>query len=205
MSLLGGIDGSRDASNLLDEDRELVASEPRDRVARRQRIPQSSADTAQERIARDMTEAVVHGLEVVEVEEQHRDSSRALLAEDERMLDAVREERPVREPGERVVERLVAQLLLGLPASRDVEQVALENGLAVVRDDARLVLHPHDAAVARVQPVLDEERLAGRVRPLVRGQHALAILRMEELDEEVAVLDPLVDRVSEHRLDLGLV
>ena len=189
-------------ASFLDEDGELVASEPCHRVARRQCIPQTGADATQESVTRDMTKAVVHGLEVVEVEEQHRHSARALLADVERMLDAVREQRPVREPGERVVERLMAQLLLGFPASRDIEQVALENRLALVRDDPRLVLHPHDAAVARAQPVLDEQWFSGGMRALMRGEDALAILRVEELDEEVAVLDPLVDRVSEQRFDL---
>ena len=67
------------------------------------------------------------------------------------MLDAIREERPVGEAGERVVEGLVAKLLLGLAACRDVEQVSLEHLLAAVGvgDDPRLVVHPDDATVPR--------------------------------------------------------
>ena len=51
-----------DASDLLDEDaRTRRLRVLRDRVARRQRIPQTGADAAQERVTRDMTETVVHG------------------------------------------------------------------------------------------------------------------------------------------------
>ena len=130
-----------------------------------------------------MAETVVDGLEVVEVEEEHGGVART---HDERVLDAVGEERPVREPGQRVVEGLVAELLLGLPARGDVEEVSLEDRLAAVRvvDDARLVVNPHDASVPGVKAVLDVERLARCVRSLVRGEHSLAIVGMQELDEE---------------------
>jgi len=100
------------------------------------------------------------------------------------------------------VESLVAQLLLGLVAGGDIEQVALQDGSVRIKNDARLVLNPHVPTVTRAQPVLDEQRLTGRVRQLVRGEHALAILGMQDLDEEVAVLDPLLDGVAEHLLDL---
>ncbi len=64
-----------------------------------------------------MAERVVDALEVVEVEEEDGHlRARQLAAKDERVLDAVREERTVREPRQCVVERLVAELLLGLPA-----------------------------------------------------------------------------------------
>src|SRR5262245_42762587 len=150
-----------------------------------------------------MPERVVDALEVVEVEEEHRDvRPRALAAEDERVLDAVREERTVREARKRVVERLVPELLLGFLARGDVEQVALQDVLVAVADDPRFVLHPEIAAASGAEPVLDKERLAGRVRSLVRSEDAFAILGMEQLHEEVVVLGPLGDGVAEHRLDL---
>ena len=71
-----------------------------------------------------MTESVVDRLEVVEVEEEDRGVAGA---HDQRVLDAVREERPVREPGQGVMEGLMAKLLLGLPSRRDVEEVPLEH------------------------------------------------------------------------------
>ena len=75
-----------------------------------------------------MTERVVDALEVVEVEEEHGDLGlRSLTPQNERMLDPVREQRTVGESGEGVVERLVAELLLGLLAGRHVEEVALQD------------------------------------------------------------------------------
>ena len=82
----------------------------------------------------------------------------------ERLLDAVVEQRPVREAGERVVQRLVLDLahpllelcpalgerLLGDVAGRDVDHVALrvERSPGVVADADGDVVHPDDAAVA---------------------------------------------------------
>ena len=148
-----------------------------------------------------MPEAVVDRLEVVEVEEENSGVART---HDERVLDAIREERPVREPGQRVVEGLVAKLLLCLPARRDVEEVSLEHLLPAVRvvDDVRLVVHPHDASVPRVEAVIGAERLAGHPRFLVRGQHSLSIVGMQERHEQRRVGHPLLDRIAEHRLDL---
>ena len=103
------------------------------------------------------------------------------------MLDAVREERAIREPGQRVVERLVAELLLRVAASGDVEQVPLENGLGAVGD--RRVPRPaptgSDRRACRSRYSI-EERLTRRVRALVSGENALAVVRMQELDEEIA-------------------
>ena len=102
------------------------------------------------------------------------------------MLDAIGEKRPVGEPGQRVVEGLVAELILGLPSGRDVEEVSLEPLLSAARvvDDARFVVHPDDAPVPRVQAVVGAERLAGQARLLVCGQHSLSIVGMQEVDEE---------------------
>ena len=194
---LGGVDGRRRARDLFDQDRELVASHPRDGVAGRERLAEANPDAAQQRVTGGVTQRVVDALEVVQVEKEDGDLRPSLLAaQDERVLDAVREQRAVREPGERVVEGLVAELLLRLAPSRDVEEVALEDELASVRDDARLVLHPQVATVPRAKAVLDEERLARRVRAVMCGENALAILRVQQLHEEVVVLDPLDGRSS---------
>ena len=200
---LRGVDGRCRSGNLLDEDGELVTAEPRDRVAGRERVAEPHTDTAQERVPRPMAERVVDALEVVEVEEEDGDLGTCeLAAKDECMLDAVREERAVRESGQSVVEGLVTKLLLGFVAGGDVEQVALEHRTTRIGDDACLVLDPHVPAVERAQAVLDEQRLAGHVRALVRREHALPILGMQDLDEQVVVLDPLSNGVAEHLLDL---
>ena len=121
---LGCVECGRDGVCPLHEDRELVTTHPRDRVRRGQRRAQTHAHRPEQRVPGDVAEAVVDRLEVVEVEEENSGVART---HDERVLDAIREERPVREPGQRVVEGLVAKLLLGLPARRDVEEVSLKH------------------------------------------------------------------------------
>ena len=59
-----------------------------------------------------MAEAVVDDLEAVEVEPEHGGGAAVAGGERERVMDAVDEQRAVRQPGERVVQRAVARLLL---------------------------------------------------------------------------------------------
>ena len=59
-----------------------------------------------------MAEAVVDGLEVVEVEVQHRGRPPAADGPGQGVTEAVEEERAVRQAGQDVVERLVAELVL---------------------------------------------------------------------------------------------
>ena len=53
---------------------ELVASEPCDGVGIPHRLPETAGDTDQQLVTRGMTEAVVDGLEVVDVDEENSDA-----------------------------------------------------------------------------------------------------------------------------------
>ena len=64
-------------------------------------------------VSRLVTETVVHHLEVVEVEEQHRERAAPPADEIDRVLGAVEKEHAVRKVGERVVRGLVRELGLG--------------------------------------------------------------------------------------------
>ena len=181
---LGGVDGRGDL-HVLDQDRELVPTEAGDRVARRARVPEALPDGPQQRVAGQVTQRVVDRLEVVQVEEEHgRLAARAPA--DERVLDAIGEQRPVGEPGERIVKRLMPQELLRLAACRDVEQVALQDLLATfgLGDHPRLVVHPDRATVPRDQPVVQVQRLAGDMGRRVRGEHRLPVVGVQDGDEE---------------------
>ena len=57
----------------VEHDRELVAAEPRERVALPQRLLQARADLAQHLVARRVPERVVELLEAVEVDQQQGD------------------------------------------------------------------------------------------------------------------------------------
>ena len=72
----------------------------------------------------------------------------------------------------------------------------------VDHDDA-LVAEVDDPTVAGDEPVLDAERLVRLVRVDVSGEHALAVVRMEEPREQLGVRCPLLDGVAEDRLDLA--
>ena len=66
----------------------------------------------EELVAGRVAEAVVDVLEVVEVDEDHGHRARPAAGAPQRVLEALGEEQPVREVGERVVERLVGETLL---------------------------------------------------------------------------------------------
>ena len=88
-----------------EHDAELVAAESRDRVARPQRAGHPLRDRAQHGVTRGVAVRVVDLLEPVDVDHHHGDSLAVPARLSQRDVEPVVEERPVREPGERVVER----------------------------------------------------------------------------------------------------
>jgi hypothetical protein len=94
--------------DVVDEDAELVPAEARERVRGAQAARDASHRLPEERVARGVAEAVVHALEVVQVEhEHHRAPTTRRLGE--RVGDPVLEEQAIRQPGQCVVERLVRE------------------------------------------------------------------------------------------------
>ncbi len=108
---IGDEPGVLGAGQVLDEDGELVAAEAGRRVARPEHLHDPLRDHLQQLVAAGMAEAVVHGLEVVEVEEQDGDRCAGAGAPGQGVLDPVREQAAVGQPGQAVMERLVAQFL----------------------------------------------------------------------------------------------
>ena len=90
-------------------------------AARRHRWRRSVTADEQE-VAGGVAEAVVDGLEVVEVEEEHREVAAAAGDPGEGVLDTVAEEALVRQVRERVVERLVRELVLEAAPLGDVAE-----------------------------------------------------------------------------------
>ena len=68
---LGDDHGVARGSHFLAQHRELVAPEPRERVARPQRLRHPGRRCLKEEVTRLVTERVVHDLEAVEVDEEH--------------------------------------------------------------------------------------------------------------------------------------
>ena len=144
--------------------------------------PEPVRDAHQDLITGGVPQGVVDHLETVEVEEQDGDGADRSRAARERVLDAVAEEGAVGELGQRVVERLVAQLLLERGPRGHIEREGDER-----RTPVELLVPPADLDV-------DDPSILEQVpRPPVEGQprpneveqlHApLAILHRLEVDE----------------------
>ena len=103
------------------------------------------------------------------------------------MLELLVEERAVGEARQRVVERQLPELLLRLPLGGDIEQVALEiqRGPVVVDDDDAFVPDPDDPSVSGDQPILETQRIVCPMGAGMSRQHALAIVRVQQPDEEI--------------------
>src|SRR3954452_20354107 len=78
------------AADVLDEDRELVAAQPRGGVDRAQAAAQALGDLDEQLVAGRVAERVVDRLEAVEVAEDHADGA-ALAAALESMVEPVEE------------------------------------------------------------------------------------------------------------------
>ena len=105
---------------VLEQHGELVAAEARRGVRRARAVGQARGRGAQELVAGGVADAVVDGLEAVEVDEEHAQLGLAAGRHVERVLEAVEEERAVGQPGQRVVEGL----LHGLDGARVGEREA---------------------------------------------------------------------------------
>jgi len=112
--------------------REFVAAEPRHDIVEPHRAAQPGRYLEQQRVARRVAERIVDLLEAVEIEHQDSDAGVGAASAMQRLADAVVEERAVREPGERVVQRLVL-VQLGLADQRLLGVIAGQIGVAVLR------------------------------------------------------------------------
>ena len=124
---LGQLDRLFLAVQVLAEHDELVATEPRHRVLEAHGVAEPAAHRDQELVAGLVAEAVVHVLEPVEVDEQHRHHRFVVSVGEtsQRVPEPVLCERTVRHVRERVVEREVPELLRARVAvDRDGDEVA---------------------------------------------------------------------------------
>src|SRR5204863_2787303 len=94
--------------DVLNEDREFIASQPRRGVGGPEGVAQPVADRNEEPVSGGVAQTVVHRLEVVEVHKEDRDRGTAARASGEGVPDAVPEQRLVGEVGQGVVKRLMA-------------------------------------------------------------------------------------------------
>ena len=200
---LGQVDRHHGIGQVLEQDCELVRAEARCRVVDPHRVDHPRGDLLQDLVAGRVAEAVVDGLEIVEVEEHDGDARGLARGDGKRVLDAVGEERTVGQAGDRVVKRLVRKLLLEGRALAHI--AAVEHDAAHVRiveqirgGDLELERAPvavDDRAVERLRPH------GARTRSLQQRPQASAIGRHEQVLE--AGTEHVVGREAEDPLDRG--
>ena len=93
----------------VDQYRELVATDAGQRVGICHAALEPLAHRAQQFVARGVAEPIVDLLEVVEIDEDQHE-----LAVAHRLVEPLREQQPVRQPGQRIVMDLVRQSALRL-------------------------------------------------------------------------------------------
>ena len=93
---------------VLAQDDELVARQARQGVARTQQRGQALGDGDQQLVADAVAVEVVDQLEPVEIDEQDRGHLARPAAPKHRVVEPLEQEDPVRQPGQRVVERALA-------------------------------------------------------------------------------------------------
>ena len=106
-------------AHVLEQNCELVAAEACDCVRATSGVEQSPRRDDEELIARAVTHAVVHRLEVVDVEEHHHHAVTTCRSL-QRHLDPLSEQRAVREVCEWIVRRLMREAILQRFALADV-------------------------------------------------------------------------------------
>ena len=110
--------GVRLVPHALAEHRELVAAEAGDHVLRAQHGAQARADRAQQLVAGVVAERVVEHLQVVDVEEEQREAAALRVGARDRVAEALEQQGAVGQAGERVVQGVVADALLGRAGPR---------------------------------------------------------------------------------------
>ena len=184
-----GIGGLRDGRL---DDGELVAAHARDRVRLAQQRPQPVGHDLEQLVAGRMAQAVVDGLEVVEIEQVHGHDLAAPHAP-QRILEPFVEQHAVGQAGQRVVQGHMGDL--GLRATLLGDVVMGGHGAAAGH---RLGGHGDVAAIAQLVDIL------GRSLP-GDALHSLAHELIGILVVEFAVGDALLDDLAQRRAGLHLL
>ena len=134
---LRGVRGRLALGDVLEQHGELVAAEARRDVGAADAVVEPARELDEHLVAGGVAERVVDGLEVVEVEEDHRRRARLAPGARDRLADLLGEHRAVRESGHGVVERLVGELGLERLALADVAGVEQDAADVLVVDEVR--------------------------------------------------------------------
>ena len=184
------------------EHHELVAAESREQVPLTDRTAEARREGHEQGIAGRVAERVVHELEPVDVELEHREPRRR-IAPDE-LVEGVEQDPPVGEAGEAVVRRLVHQRLAGAPPLRGVTAHEHHVGHVAVGPELRRCpgLEPAIAGGERHLVLVGARLAALEHHPDLAHPQLLELAREPELVDTTAddVLGRDVAGVAQHRL-----
>ena len=121
-----------EAGQFADQQHELVAAQAADRVVLAQALGQAAGDLDQQAVAGGVAPAVVDRLEIVEIEIAHGQQVAAPVGLGDGLLQAVGEQQPVGQAGQRIVVGHLFQLFLVVLQGGDVGEQADEMGDAAV-------------------------------------------------------------------------
>ena len=170
-------------AHVVEQDGELVSSLPRQRVALAEAGVQPGGHLHQELVPGGVAQAVVHGLEPIEVEEQHGEAVPfAPPRAGEGALHQVEKQGAVGQARERVVERVVQHAVGDRLALRDVHQRAgqADRLAAPVLHRRAARQHPSPRSLPVEEPVLVLEPLAAPFH--VRREGGLEVLAIGWVD-----------------------
>ena len=186
--------------DVLADHQELVPGEPGDRVGRVGGLPQPGRHPHQQLVAGGVAPDVVDALELVEVDEEHRGGPGL---PGQRVLEAVEEQGAVGQPGEGVVQRGPAQLVLQPSGVGDVDdhrQGPLEGAADVVercsgdQQGAPASVRVLVADLVALGPAALPGRLLGLAQPAVRVEHVEQRTLVDRVGADAQDLEqPVVD------------
>jgi hypothetical protein len=137
------------------DENELVAAEPRERVTWPHHGLESFRQAHQQAVAGGVPQTVIDDLELVDVEEQHAHVSGGPASAGQRTVDAFDQQLPVRQACQRVMQCLVREHGFGLFAGGDVLQMQEEVSRPAVRvgDEGDAQLGPDRLPVGTQVPL----------------------------------------------------
>ncbi len=175
-------------AHLFQDHHEFIAGQPRHRVGAAHRLPEAPRELDQHRVAAGMAEAVVDGLEAVDVQEQQGQRRAGAPGARQHPRQRLAQRQPVRQGGEHVDPRQLRQPPLGL----------LEFGHVYTQgvDAQHLTLGPDVGHVAGLGAAggAGGGDLAFECHPLT-GQRPLHILPARAIDR---LADHLAHRLAHH-------
>ena len=128
-----------------------------------------------------MSHGIVDHLEPVEVEEHHRQDARSAIETVKRVLQPVHQDRPVRNPRERVRRCPLPQQDVCLLALRDVADRSHDEALAGRIDDVICRFDPEIGAIAATEPVRHRVDAVADEAQIPGCAHGLNVVGMREL------------------------